>query len=242
MDSAAKYESSSGSGSLSVSESAFKIEEPGLTYSKTDPDTDSDHDPESHCGAPRFAGQAKATASSRGRLQTGRCPAPGEIELTQSESPVTPAIRFLRERRIQFKEHLYRYQEHGGTSVGATELGYPEHVLIKTLVMQTDAKKVILVLMHGDCEVSTKKLARLLGVKSVEPCDDRTAGRHTGYVFGGTSPFGTRASLPVYAEKTIFDLPSILINGGKRGFLVEINPHVLREILPIEEVEVAIPK
>jgi len=162
--------------------------------------------------------------------------------LSRSESPVTPAIRFLREKEIQFKEHLYRYQEHGGTGVGAAELGYPEHILIKTLVMQTDTRKVILVLMHGDCEVSTKKLARLLGAKSVEPCDDRTAVRHTGYVFGGTSPFGTRSSLPVYVEKTVFDLPSILINGGKRGFLVEIDPRVLREILPIEEVEVANPK
>jgi Cys-tRNA(Pro) deacylase len=166
----------------------------------------------------------------------------GESALTKPESPVTPAIRFLREKRIQFKEHCYRYQEHGGTGVGAVELGYPEHILIKTLVMQTDTKRVILVLMHGDCEVSTKKLARLLGAKSVTPCDDRTAGRHTGYIFGGTSPFGTRASLPVYVEKTIFDLPAVLINGGKRGFLVEIDPHVLRETLPVEEVEVAIPK
>jgi Cys-tRNA(Pro) deacylase len=160
--------------------------------------------------------------------------------VAKPESPVTPAIRFLREKRIPFKEHLYRYQEHGGTKVGAAELGYPEHGLIKTLVMQTDAKSVLLVLMHGDCEVSTRKLARLLGVKSIEPCDDRTAGRHTGYQFGGTSPFGTRVPLPVCVEKTIFDLPSILINGGKRGFLVEIDPRVLRQILPVQEVDVAI--
>ncbi len=155
---------------------------------------------------------------------------------------MTPAIRFLREKRVSFKEHLYRYQEHGGTSVGAAELGRPEHMLVKTLVMQTEDKKVILVLMHGDCEVSTQKLARLLNVKSVEPCDDKTATRHTGYMFGGTSPFGTRSNLPVYVEKTIFDLPSILINGGKRGFLVEIDPNVLRQTLPVEEVEVAIRK
>ncbi len=126
--------------------------------------------------------------------------------------------------------------------MGAAELGRSEHMLIKTLVMQTDCKRVVLVLMHGDCEVSTKMLARLLDVKSVEPCDDKTAGRHTGYIFGGTSPFGTRSALPVYVEKTIFDLPSILINGGKRGFLVEIDPDVLRQTLPVEEVEVAIPK
>jgi len=126
--------------------------------------------------------------------------------------------------------------------VGAEKLGLPEHTLIKTIVMQTDTKKVILVLMHGDCEVSTKNLARFIGVKTVEPCDDRTASRHTGYEFGGTSPFGTRSTLPVYVEKTIFELPSILINGGKRGFLVEIDPAVLRQTLPVEEVEVAIPK
>jgi Cys-tRNA(Pro) deacylase len=159
--------------------------------------------------------------------------------LNKSEHPVTPAIRFLREKKISFKEHLYRYQEHGGTGVGAAELGLPEHILVKTIVMQTDTKEVILVLMHGDCEVSTRSLARFLGVKSVEPCDDRTASRHTGYVFGGTSPFGTRSTLPVYAEKTILELPSILINGGKRGFLVEIDPAVLRQTLPLVEVEVA---
>jgi Cys-tRNA(Pro) deacylase len=162
--------------------------------------------------------------------------------MNKSEHPVSPAIRFLREKKAAFKEHLYRYQEHGGTSVGAAELGISEHVMVKTLVMETDTRKVLLVLMHGDCEVSTKMLARFLGVKSVTPCDDRTASRHTGYIFGGTSPFGTRSPLPVYVEKTIFELPSILINGGKRGFLVEIDPDVLRQTLPITEVEVAIPK
>lgn len=165
-----------------------------------------------------------------------------EGALTKPEFPVTPAIRFLREKRIPFKQHLYRYQEHGGTSVGSAELGHPEHTLIKTLVMQTDTKSGLLVLMHGDCEVSTRQLARLLGVKSVEPCDEKTAGRLTGYLFGGTSPFGTRAILPVYVEKTIFDLPTILINGGKRGFLVEIDPRILREALPVTEIEAAVPK
>jgi Cys-tRNA(Pro) deacylase len=156
------------------------------------------------------------------------------------ECPVTPGVRFLRERKIDFVPHFYNYQEHGGTRVGAAELGLPEHVLVKTLVMETDAHKPLLVLMHGDCEVSTKQLARLMGVKSVLPCDERTAARLTGYVFGGTSPFGTRTSLPVYVEKTIFDLTRIFINGGKRGFLVEVDPRGLREILPITEVEVAI--
>ncbi len=161
---------------------------------------------------------------------------------SKPDYPITPAVRFLRDKKVRFKEHLYRYEEHGGTRVGAAELDYPEHVLIKTLVMQTDEKKVLLVLMHGDCEVSTKQLARLLGVKSVEPCDEKTASRHTGYIFGGTSPFGTRLPLPVYVEKTIFDIPSILINGGKRGFLVEIDPKELRNLLPVKEVQVAIPK
>ncbi len=165
-----------------------------------------------------------------------------EDGLTKSEFPVTAAIRFLRDRNVVFKQHLYRYQEHGGTSVGAAELGYPEHILVKTLVMQTETKHGLLVLMHGDCEVSTRNLARLLGVKSVEPCDEKTAGRLTGYMFGGTSPFGTRAALPVYVEKTIFDLPTILINGGKRGFLVELDPRRIKEILPVTEVEVGIPK
>jgi len=160
--------------------------------------------------------------------------------VSRSECPVTPGVRFLREREIDFVPRLYRYQEHGGTRVGAAELGLPEHVLLKTLVMETDAHKPLLVLMHGDCEVSTKQLARLMGVKSVSPCDERTAARFTGYVFGGTSPFGTRASLPVYVEKTIFDLPRVFINGGKRGFLVEIDPKALREVLPVTEVEVAI--
>ena len=159
----------------------------------------------------------------------------------KEEYPITPAVRFLREKSVGFKPHLYRYQEHGGTRVGAAELNLPEHMLVKTLVMEMDTRKPIIVLMHGDCEVSTKQLARLLGAKSVEPCDERTATRITGYQFGGTSPFGTRMPLPVYAEKSIFDLDSILINGGKRGFLVEIDPRVMRDVLSVTEVSVAIP-
>jgi len=162
--------------------------------------------------------------------------------VTKPDYPITAAVRLLREKKVPFRERLYRYEEHGGTRVGASALGIPEHVLIKTLVMETDQKRVLLVLMHGDCEVSTRQLARLLGAKSVEPCDAKTAARHTGYVFGGISPFGTRSCLPVCAEKTIFDLPTILINGGKRGFLVEIAPRVLKDLLPVKEVEVAIGK
>jgi len=157
-----------------------------------------------------------------------------------AEYPITPAVRLLREKKIEFRPHLYTYQEHGGTRMGALELGLPEHILIKTLVMETDQRRSLLVLMHGDRDVSTKQLARILGVKSVTPCDERTATRLTGYLLGGTSPFGTRTPFPVYVEKSIFDLPRILINGGKRGFLVEIDPLVLRAVLPATEVEVAV--
>ena len=162
--------------------------------------------------------------------------------MAKEEYPVTPAVRFLRERKVPFKPYLHRYQEHGGTRVGAIALNLPEHMLVKTLVMETDQHKPLIVLMHGDCEVSTKQLARAIGAKSVEPCDERTAARITGYMFGGTSPFGTRTQPPLYVEQSIFDLSSILINGGKRGFLVEIDPQVLRAILPVKEVAVAIPE
>ena len=158
------------------------------------------------------------------------------------EYPITPAVRLLREKKVAFEPHLYDYVEHGGTSRSAEELGVDEHAVVKTLVMETEAKKPLLVLMHGDREVSTKQLARTLGVKSVHPCDFAQAQKHTGYLVGGTSPFGTRARLPVYAERTIFELPVIYINGGKRGFLVEIDPRLLRELLPVTEVSVAVGK
>jgi len=154
--------------------------------------------------------------------------------------PITPAIRFLREKHIQFIPHLYFYDEHGGTRASSIALGVPEHRVIKTLVLETDERKPLLVLMHGDCEVSTKQLARILGVKRVEPCSEASAHRHTGYLFGGTSPIGTRSTLPVYAERTIFDLTTIYINGGKRGFLVEVDPAVLKAALPVIDVVVAL--
>ena len=156
--------------------------------------------------------------------------------------PVTPAVRLLREKKVEFEPHLYDYVEHGGTQHSAEALGVDEHAVVKTLVMETDAHKPLIVLMHGDREVSTKNLARRLGVKSVHPCDFARAQKHTGYLVGGTSPFGTRAQLHVYAERTIFELPKIYINGGKRGFLVSIDPKVLKEVLHAEEVEVAIEK
>lgn len=154
--------------------------------------------------------------------------------------PVTPAVRLLREKRVEFAPRLYEYEERGGTKHSAEALGVDEHAVVKTLVMETETKRPLIVLMHGDREVSTKQLARHLQVKSVHPCDPAVAQRHTGYMVGGTSPFGTRATMPVYAERTIFDLPKIYVNGGKRGFLIEIEPHVLKDVLGIVEVEVAI--
>lgn len=156
--------------------------------------------------------------------------------------PVTPAIRLLRDRKIAFTPHLYAYEEHGGTRVSAEALQFPEHQVIKTLVMQTDQRKALLVLMHGDREVSTKELARVIGVKRVEPCDEQTAQRQTGYQFGGTSPFGTRSPLPVYAEETIFELPSVMINGGKRGFLVQIAPGDLEKAVAVVRVRIGVPQ
>jgi Cys-tRNA(Pro) deacylase len=154
--------------------------------------------------------------------------------------PVTPAVRLLREKKVSFAPRLYEYEERGGTRRSAEELGVDEHAVVKTLIMETEARKPLVILMHGDREVSTKQLARAIGVKTVSPCDPQTAQKHTGYVVGGTSPFGTRARLPVYVERTIFGLPKIYINGGKRGFLVEIEPKDLRILSPLEEVEVAI--
>jgi Cys-tRNA(Pro) deacylase len=158
----------------------------------------------------------------------------------KSNHPITPAVRLLRKRGIAFEPHLYSYKEHGGTSHSATELGVPEHTVIKTLVMETDDREPIIVLMNGDCEVSTKALSRRIGAKSISPCDPAAAQRYTGYQVGGTSPFGTRRTMRVFVERTIFDLEKIYINGGKRGFLVSLNPLSLRTILPVVEVEVAI--
>ena len=154
--------------------------------------------------------------------------------------PVTPAVRVLREKKIEFTPHLYEYEERGGTRRSAIELGVDEHAVVKTLVMETDARRALIVLMHGDREVSTKRLARHLGVKSVRPCEAQAVQRHTGYMVGGTSPFGTKSKLPVYAERTIFDLAKVYINGGKRGFLVSLDPKALRHLLAVEEVSVAI--
>ncbi|MBD0327625.1 MAG: Cys-tRNA(Pro) deacylase [Pyrinomonadaceae bacterium] len=154
--------------------------------------------------------------------------------------PVTPAIRVLRDSKVEFEPHLYDYVERGGTRHSAEALGVDEHAVVKTLVMETDERRPLVVLMHGDREVSTKQLARILNVKSVRACDPATAQKHTGYMVGGTSPLGTRSRLPVYAERTIFELSRIYINGGKRGFLISIDPQELRRLLPLEEVEAAL--
>ena len=131
-----------------------------------------------------------------------------------------PAVHFLKQHRVPFTEHEYRYEERGGTAVSSRELGVDEHIVIKTLVMEDERKQPLIVLMHGDREVSTKNLARQIGVKTVTPCAPEVAQKHTGYLVGGTSPFGTRKSLPVYLERSIADLDRIYINGGARGFLV----------------------
>jgi Cys-tRNA(Pro) deacylase len=152
----------------------------------------------------------------------------------------TPATQFLRRHRIAFTEHPYAYEEHGGTAVSSRELGVPEHAVIKTLVMQDEAAKPLLVLMHGDCKVSTKNLARQIGRKSIEPCQPDVANRHSGYLIGGTSPFGTRKAMPVYVEQTILELEKIYINGGRRGYLVGLAPQSLSTVLPCTAVNCAL--
>jgi Cys-tRNA(Pro) deacylase len=156
--------------------------------------------------------------------------------------PITPAVRFLREKKVEFVPRLYDYVEKGGTQESARALGVDEHAVVKTLVFETNEKKGLIVLMHGDREVSTKTLARLLGVKSVGPATPEKASKLTGYLVGGTSPFGTRILMPVYVEKSILPLEKIYINGGKRGFLIEIDPGVLKQTLNAEGVKVAIEK
>jgi len=154
--------------------------------------------------------------------------------------PITPAVRFLRDKQIGFKPHFYPYEEHGGTRHAADALQVSEHAVIKTLVMESESRQPFIVLQHGDYQVSTKQLARLMGLKRVSPCDEKTAQKHTGYQVGGISPFGTRKTMPVYAEKSIFSLVKLYINGGKRGFLMEIAASDLLRALSIKEIEAAL--
>ena len=155
--------------------------------------------------------------------------------------PITPAVRLLREREIPFAPHYYTYEEHGGAARAATELEIPLHSVVKTLVMETDARRAFLILMHGDLDVSTKQMARILGVKRVNPCDPASAQRQTGYMVGGISPLGTRNQFAVYVEASVLDLPVIYLNGGRRGFLIAITPENLARILALTPVSVAVP-
>jgi Cys-tRNA(Pro) deacylase len=162
--------------------------------------------------------------------------------MARDKSPVTPAIRFLKQHKVDHSSHLYSYEEKGGTTVSARELGVDEHQVIKTLVMEDEQRKPLIILMHGDQEVSTKELARSIGVKTISPCNPETALKNTGYQIGGTSPFATRKAIPVYIEKTITTLPRIYINGGKRGFLVSLTPQSVIDLLQPTMVEVGIKK
>ncbi|MBI4911770.1 MAG: aminoacyl-tRNA deacylase [Acidobacteria bacterium] len=157
-----------------------------------------------------------------------------------SKAPSTPATRLLREVGIPFTEHLYRYEEHGGTAVSARELGLDEHAVVKTLVFEDDRGRPFVILMHGDREVSAKELARQIGARAVGPCRPEVANRHSGYFVGGTSPFGLRKALPVYAEASILALERIWINGGSRGFLIGLDPRDLEKALALTPVQVAL--
>ena len=149
-------------------------------------------------------------------------------------APETPATKFLKAHKVPYSNHLYAYEEHGGTKVSARELNVDEHTVVKTLIFEDENAKPLIVLMHGDCKVSTKELARQIGCKKIEPCKPEVANRHTGFLVGGTSPFGTKKKMPVYIEKSILDLPLIHINGGKRGYLVGVHPHdIVRTLSPI---------
>ncbi len=154
----------------------------------------------------------------------------------------TPATQWLKQKKVAFTEHPYDYVDHGGTAESSKQLGVPEHQVIKTLVMQDDQGKGLVVLMHGDCKTSTKNLARQIGCKTVEPCKPDVAQKNSGYLVGGTSPFGLRKAMPVYVESSILELPQIWINGGRRGFLVAIDPKVLVNELGAKPVQCALPQ
>lgn len=153
--------------------------------------------------------------------------------------PSTPAVLALRAAQVEFTPHFYNYEDRGGTAVSSRELGVDEHAVVKTLIMQDEAAKPCVVLMHGDRQVSAKALARHMGVKRIEPCKPEVAERHSGYRVGGTSPFGTRRKMPVYLEQSILDLPRLYINGGSRGFLVSLAPQALVDLLQPVPVNVA---
>lgn len=142
--------------------------------------------------------------------------------MSDNKPVMTPAVRVLIDSKVPFTSHFYKYEEKGGSAVSSRELGVDEHCVIKTLVMETESKAPLIVLMHGDCQVSTKNLARFMNVKTVTPCDPEVANKHSGYLVGGTSPFGTKKKMPVYMQESILKLERVFINGGKRGFLVNL--------------------
>lgn len=152
----------------------------------------------------------------------------------------TPATQLLKAHQVDYTEHPYEYLEHGGAQHSAQVLGWDPYTVVKTLIMQDQDARPLVVLMHGNRKVSTKNLARQIGAKSVEPCKPEVANRHSGYLVGGTSPFGTRREMPVYIEETILALPRILINGGRRGYLVGINPQVCVQLLGAKPVQCAL--
>ena len=158
--------------------------------------------------------------------------------MTNAAIPMTTAIRMLKDHKIDFEPCFYEYEEKGGTAVSSRELNVPEYHVIKTLIMEDDQKKPMIVLMHGDQQVSTKQLARELNVKTVKPCEPDVANRHSGYVVGGTSPFATKKAMPVIMQKTIAELSYILINGGKKGFLVRLSPNVIIQLLNPKLLEI----
>ncbi|HLX23922.1 MAG TPA: aminoacyl-tRNA deacylase [Usitatibacter sp.] len=153
---------------------------------------------------------------------------------------VTPATAFLAKHGVAFTEHEFEYLEHGGTGHSSKMMGVPEHAVVKTLIMENEKGDPLVVLMHGDRKVSTKELARSAGVKKIAPCKPEVATRHSGYLIGGTSPFGTRKSMPVYLERSVLELPRIYINGGGRGYLLGMEPAVLTSLLSPVLVDVAI--
>ena len=162
--------------------------------------------------------------------------------MAKEKTPVTPAVRALRAAKVEFTDHVYTYEDHGGTALSARELGVDEHCVVKTIVMEDDRKKPLIVLMHGDLEVSGKQLARLAGCRSITACTPETANKHTGYLVGGTSPFGLRSAMPIYMEETILEFARIYINGGKRGYLVGMDPKDAVRMLNPALVKVGIEK
>lgn len=157
-----------------------------------------------------------------------------------AHAPETPATQFLKKNKVAFTPHLYAYEEHGGTRVSARELAVDEHQVVKTLIFEDENGKPLIVLMHGDCKVSTKELARQIPCKKVEPCKPEVANRHTGFLVGGTSPFGTKKTMPVFIARGILDLPLIYINGGRRGFLVALDPREIVRTLQARPVDAAL--